>query len=478
VKARPVQDIRIWNIQDRSGRPGVRKPRVVRWVVDGKLYSQAFRTKAEADRFRSRLLLAQHDGEQFDPHTGRPASWLPQGGDTQLHVWARRWVAEQWPEWQPRTRREDVYSLSRFIPLTARAEASDPPAGMRRYLCDTLRPEAVVLAQDPCERWLSRWVPSLAELDRPMLAEVSRLLGIGDEGQALANETVRRCRRVAHSCIRRAVELEQLAADPWPPTQRGRSRRKVNRAKSAVDVRRLPGPATAVAIIDALRSHQPGSRTYQAMTAVVNYAGLRPSEVVMLRPRALCLPSTGWGRIAITEADIDWDEPGDPKTGNRTTPIPPRLVDMLRTWVKERELGPDDLLFRTRRGNRPSQSNWSRALKRACENAGHPRIRVYDFRHANATMMIKARVSLAEAARRLGHSVETLVSTYIGAMEGDDTEANTLVDRVLATTREQILIVNGEAGTAVGFRQLIAKYGNPALTMCSTRLRPGARSVM
>ena len=39
-------------------------------------------------------------------------------------------------------------------------------------------------------------------------------------------------------------------------------------------------------------------------------------------------------------------------------------------------------------------------------------------------MMIKASVPLAEAARRLGHSVETLVSTYIGAMEGDDTEAN------------------------------------------------------
>jgi integrase len=176
------------------------------------------------------------------------------------------------------------------------------------------------------------------------------------------------------------------------------------------------------------------------MTAVVNYAGLRPSEVVVLRPRAFHLPPAGWGTIAVTEADIDWDEPGDPKTGNRTTPIPPRLVDMLRTWIQERGLGPDDLLFRTRRGNRPSQSNWSQALKRACENAGHPRIRVYDFRHANATMMIKARVPLAEAARRLGHSVETLVSTYIGAMEGDDTEANALVDGVLATTREAVIV--------------------------------------
>lgn len=159
----------------------------------------------------------------------------------------------------------------------------------------------------------------------------------------------------------------------------------------------------------------------------------------MLRPRALTLPSKCWGTIAVTEADNGWDEPGDPKTGSRTTPMPPQLVDLLRSWIDDREVGADELLFRTRDGNRPSRSNWSRALKRACENSGHPRVRVYDFRHANATMMLKAGVPLAEAARRLGHSVETLVSTYVGAMDGDDTEANALIDAVLATTRDRIV---------------------------------------
>jgi integrase len=274
-------------------------------------------------------------------------------------------------------------------------------------------------------------VLTLAELDRPTLADVSTELGIGDNGQALASETARRYRRVARSCIRRAVELEQLNADPWPPTPRGRSRRKVNQPKNAVDMRRLPTPAAAAAIIDAMKSHQPGSRTYQAMTSVVYYAGLRPSEVVMLRPRALFLPPAGWGRIAVTEADVGWDETGDPKTGSRSTPIPPGLVELLTKWTESRALGHDDLLFRSVRGNRPSQSNWSRALKRACAATGHRRIRVYDFRHACATTMIRAGVPLAEAARRLGHSVETLVSTYIGAMDGDDVEANALIERAL-----------------------------------------------
>jgi len=214
-----------------------------------------------------------------------------------------------------------------------------------------------------------------------------------------------------------------------------------------VDVRQLPNPAAAVKIIDALQSHQPGSRCYQAMTAVVYYAGLRPSEVVMLRPRALQLPDSGWGTVAVTEADVGWDEPGDPKTGNRTTPIPPRLVELLREWIGERDLANDELLFRSSQGNRPSQSNWSRALKRACARARHRRVRAYDFRHACATLMIRARVPLAEAARRLGHSVETLVSTYIGAMDGDDTEANTLIDEALASTRSRIVVrTQGRSG--------------------------------
>ena len=40
------------------------------------------------------------------------------------------------------------------------------------------------------------------------------------------------------------------------------------------------------------------------MIAVMYYGGLRPSETIMLRPRALQLPDEGWGRIDVNEADI------------------------------------------------------------------------------------------------------------------------------------------------------------------------------
>jgi hypothetical protein len=40
-------------------------------------------------------------------------------------------------------------------------------------------------------------------------------------------------------------------------------------------------------------------------------------------------------------------------------------------------------------------------------------------------------VSLGEVARRLGHSVETLVSTYVGALASDEETANQRIENRL-----------------------------------------------
>lgn len=150
-----------------------------------------------------------------------------------------------------------------------------------------------------------------------------------------------------------------------------------------------------------------------------------------LRPRALHLSDEGWGAIHVLEADDGWDEPAEPKTGERTVPIPPELAGLLRAWIDEHRFGPDDLLFRTRNGKRPTQSNWGRALKRACRAAGFRPLTPYDGRHACATTWLRSGVPLGEAPRRLGHTVETLVSTYIGALDGDDLAANKLIDEAI-----------------------------------------------
>jgi integrase len=190
--------------------------------------------------------------------------------------------------------------------------------------------------------------------------------------------------------------------------------------------------ARALAAFDTKRH---GSRVYRAMTAVAYYGGLRPSEVVMLRVRSLTLPTSGWGCIDVREADISWDEPGEPKTGPRRVPIPPQLVDILRVWLDENALVmPDALIFRTRNGTRPSTSNWGRSWRQAVQSIGVSPMRVYDCRHAAATTWLRSGVPLGEAARRLGHSVETLVSTYIGALEGDEALGNQRIEAELSAT--------------------------------------------
>lgn len=293
----------------------------------------------------------------------------------------------------------------------------------------TLDPAAEPDRDPNVEAWHSIM---LAELDRECVADIDRRLGLKLDGSLLAATTANRIRIVSRACVEAAVAIGAIAEDPWPPRSQQRARRKVARRRRAVDVRRLPGPEIMAKAIDAITTHQPGSRTYRVMTAVAYYAGLRPSETVMLRPRALELPGEGWGRIHVTEADISFDESGEPKTGPRTVPIPPVLVSILRAWIDENGFDdPGVLLFRTTGGKRPSPSNWGRAWHRALASIGQEPLRVYDCRNATATTWLRAGVPLAETARRLGHSVETLVANYVGALDDEEHIGNARIESLL-----------------------------------------------
>ena len=428
---RPIQEVKVFGVQDRRSTAQAKLPWIARHSIDGRQRSKSFRTRAEAERYRVLLLQAVHAGERFDATTGEPESWQAPLHDLLMHEWARRWLSDQWQEWQPRTRVSATEALARLLPLTVR-DGATPPAGLRRYLHVALSPAAEHDRDASLEAWLATNCLSLVEIDRERVAEIDRQLGLKLDGSPLAATTANRIRIVSRACVQAAVSIGAIAGDPWPPRSQQRARRKVARRKRGVDVRSLPGPVTMARAIDAITTHQPGSRTYRVMTAVAYYAGLRPSEVVMLRPRALVLPPDGWGRINVTEADISFDEPGEPKTGPRTVPVPPVLVTILRQWIEENGFDEaDGLLFRTRGGKRPSPSNWGRAWHRALATVGQEPLRVYDCRHAAATTWLRAGVPLAETARRLGHSVETLVANYVGALDDEEHIGNTRIESML-----------------------------------------------
>jgi len=108
------------------------------------------------------------------------------------------------------------------------------------------------------------------------------------------------------------------------------------------------------------------------------------------------------------------------------------LVRTLTDWLEQIKISsPDDLIFRTRNGTRPSASNWRRAWHRALESIGQRPLRIYDCRHAAATTWLQAGISLGETAKRMGHSVETLVATYVGALDESQDIANQRIEAAL-----------------------------------------------
>ena len=332
-----MQEVKVYGVQDRRSTVQAKLPWVVRYTIDGRHRSKSFRTRAEADRYRSLLLQAVQAGGRFDETTGEPESWQTPLRDLRVHEWSRRWLAEQWQEWQPRTRTSATEGLARFV-TTAVEHGAKPPEGLRVYLYSALSPDSEGRREAQYERWMAKNCLTLGELDRERIAEIDRRLALKLDGSPMAANTANRIRIVARACVQAAMEAGAISADAWPQRSKSRARRKVARTKRNVDVRSLPGPRAMAEAIDAIVTQQPGSRTYRVMTAVAYYAGLRPSEVVMLRVRSVELPVDGWGRLDITEADISFDEPGEPKTGPRTVPIPPVLVAMLLEWVEQLSL--------------------------------------------------------------------------------------------------------------------------------------------
>lgn len=107
------------------------------------------------------------------------------------------------------------------------------------------------------------------------------------------------------------------------------------------------------------------------------------------------------------------------------------VVQQRSLWSLNNLTSPEHLLFRTRNNTRPSASNRARAWHRALDFVGQKPLRVYDCRHAAATTWLRAGMPLGETARRLGHSVETLVSTYVGALDDEEQVGNQRIDSIL-----------------------------------------------
>lgn len=432
------------NVEPGQHRPKKTRPWIARWSVDGKRHSRSFPSSKARQTFNGLLMAAAASGERFDGRTGLPSSMLPQRRDMAVAAWAVEWLVSQWPRVEQRTRKSYVEALARLVAATCTGQ---PPRNRELTAWLSAAGRTGEAPEGALKAVLDRKSLRLSELDvdtaeRAAEAVDRRLDGTGrvqHVGRLLAAETAGRHRKSIRKCLTAATRRGLLEANPWPVPEPGDGNRKAVRAASgrrAVDIRSLPSLETAYERTLLMRNHKPSSFTYQTMSLTVLLAGPRPSECVAIRGADLTLPDEGWGQLRHTIAwvdagadyrsddDADEDEAwGEGKTGSRDIPLAPLLVSHLREYLAVTPPAPDGRIFYSAsRGDSsfgvPTWSNWGRALHRV--GLASP----YEGRHIHATVGLRSGVPIGELAARLGHSPETLLQRYAGALADDAELAN------------------------------------------------------
>jgi integrase len=415
----------------------------VKWRVGVGDRTRSFKTRAEAERFRAALLMAVRDGLSFDAASGVPSAWLaPDEGPT-WWAWAREWVALRWPHWSGNSRRSAIENLAIFTEYLVRTEAPEAPPGLRAWLRNDGLPPGGEPAGD-FTGWLEQWSVPLTALEPAILEAALRKATTNRDGTAAAATVARRRRNQVSTALTSAVRRGVIPFNPierveWRTPSRGLE----------LDISTVPAPADVTALADDVGALRGDGRRMSALFALIGMVGLRPSEAAGLRLEDVSLPSEGWGLAKVRGAIT---APGGRFTADgaaveqkglkhraqgaiREVPLPPDLVQRLRTHLAAFP-AQDGRVFSNAAGRPITAANyspvWIRARERRWPEA-HPlrNARLYDLRHAAATMMLRAGVPPAEVAMRLGHSVDVLMRVYAGVFPGDRERSNQLIEDAL-----------------------------------------------
>jgi integrase len=166
---------------------------------------------------------------------------------------------------------------------------------------------------------------------------------------------------------------------------------------------------------------------FTAFYGCMFYALMRPSEVAALTTAGCHLPETGWGHLIFADASPAPAGPtpttarststaaskaapkGRPAPGARRpvrkVPIPPELVQLLRTHLATHGTGPDGRLFRSENRTPIQPSTWwqvwqkVRAASLTPDQLASPLMkRPYDLRHSRITWRLNSGVPATEVA--------------------------------------------------------------------------------
>lgn len=289
-------DVRIWAVEVRA-----RSSRV-RWVVEGRPFSESFATTGLADAFRSQLVTLARKGEPFDTETGLPRSLLRSRLDVTFLVHAREFAAWAWPAASAKNRASILETLTRVVPVVARdAPGAPDPAVLRRALAKNLNTGGHGGAPDQAEARALAWLekasrPVSALQDDAVVCDVLDALAVNLDGRAAAPGYFSRRRRVLHKMLGYAVRKKRLDKNPVSKGNLPEGWSPPAAPDAVVDPRCVGSPALIAAMLAACGrvGRRQGPR-FTAFFACMYYAMMRPAEVSALTLAGCHLPETGWG---------------------------------------------------------------------------------------------------------------------------------------------------------------------------------------
>jgi integrase len=444
-------DFHPWKIQTRKGRKTAYR---VRWTVAGRQFGQSFVTMALAESFRASLITAARKGEGFDTESGLPESMERTRRDITFYQHAAEFAAAAWPAAAAKSRVSIIEALIRVVPVVTRDLTGAPDRDvLRRALRKDLNQGGHVGELDEHEAkaiaWIARASRPVSVLEDPsVVCDVLDALAVNLDGQPAAPEYFSRRRRVLHRALGYAVRKKRLTKNPLSKGNLPEGWSAPQAPDDTVDPRAVGSPALVAAMIDACGTvgRRQGPR-FQAFYGCMFYALMRPSEVAALTREGCHLPQTGWGHLTFGDSS---PAPGRAYTDDgqvhehrglkgrtkgrptpsarrpvRKVPIPPELVQLLRTHVQTFGVAPDGRLFRSENATPLQPSTWwqvwqkVRAKSLTPAQVASPLMkRPYDLRHSGITWRLNSSVPATEVAAWAGHSVEMLMRVYARCVVG------------------------------------------------------------
>lgn len=180
-------------------------------------------------------------------------------------------------------------------------------------------------------------------------------------------------------------------------------------------------PAELVTVTEAVADH------YRVAVPVAAWCGLRFGELIELRRKDV-VTDDGKTVLKIRRSATRVDGKlviGPPKSdaGIRNVHVPPHVADMLTEHMRLRVgRGPESFIFTTTRGQRLSQTAFTKAFKAALNTVGKEHLRVHDLRHVGAVLAAQAGATTKELMARLGHTTPEMAMRYQHAAADRDAE--------------------------------------------------------